>query len=1368
MKKIVSFSAGLILSLLAYNASAQTQQWWDNNGTSAATGGTWDTSSSFWAPSATLTASTVPFANNNFAIFTAGSTTITALTITVPGAVTCEGIGNGTTDAGASSGAQVTTLTFSGGGSINLPSGTWSFECGSATANNMVISVPITGSGGIIQHNEGSLSLDANNTYSGGTTMTGGQIIYFNNNNSFGTGTVNITSTPGSSLLNTLGSLVTLPNAFSINNGGQILNFGQGNVTCTGPWTLLATPQLKNNAGSTTLTISGAISGAFGLDMLCDNTGAQITLSGPNTYTGVTSIGLNGAGATTIVNVSSINSVTTPAPQASSSLGKPSSVANGTIAMGYTTIAGEMIYTGSGETSDRVINLAGTTGGAIIEMDGTGPLVLTSAFTATGAGAKTLTLQGSSTAANTISGAIVNSSSATSLTKAQAGTWVLSGANTFTGNTTISAGTLTIGGAGKWGGGTYAGTISDAGVFNFSSSSPQSFTGIISGAGAITDAGSGVLTLLASNSITGTTTISASSGGLQLGNGTTKDGTITGAISIGATGLLVYDPGYGSVTNSKVLSGAGNVTKNGPADLTISGNANTFAGIPSVVINGGSVTTGGDGATPGASGNFGAVPGSFTYNDIVLNGGTLRGNNASFLFHANRGILLTSSSSVSSLTNCTTIIQGAISDGGNGYGLTMTATTPVVGGKAGQVTLEGVNTYSGSTTISGGILSLIQNGAISNSSSLVIGSGGTFDVSALTSGSPNGYFTLSSATSLTASGTGLGTSVPTTAAVINGNPTNYINLGTQTLNLNITPTNNTGDELQPALYIAEGTLVLNGNTINVVNNGPALGYGAYTLIQQAFGNIISNAVALTFNGVTGSGMVSTAQAYLTVVGGALVLNVVPNPSGADTTTGYFNNWTPYPPTTTYGTTSLVVSGTVSNASGGVATSADTITVQLQGSSAVTATIGANGSYSATLTIPGTLKPGYYVITNTLAPGANGPSTLGATPATDSSTALFITTAPLTITANSPTETYGTLTAGYSGAGSTQFVPTGLQNGETVGSVTMTQFMSPVVGGAPPANTTNSWTGTYTVMPGAATGGTFSAANYTITYVAGVLTISPASLTITAADGSSTYGTAYSQLGVGLTTNESPAAPLFTASAMQNGQSSDSIVLTLTSTGGPPSSPATTYSIVPSAAGPNANAAFAYDKTNFNAANYSIAYDNGTLTVNPLPVILTGTEPYSGSPSAPYTVLSVVNPVGSDVVTVAGGPPVTLAGSSVSATPWPITAGISSLTLGGAAAANYTVGGSASGSVTITNSYPAITIASGTLVATGLQVCWPTEPGVSYNVLTNGIMINGAAPSWVLDTAVSPYTGDGNTDCIIIPSASLPSTNIFVLIQQTEY
>ena len=165
-----------------------------------------------------------------------------------------------------------------------------------------------------------------------------------------------------------------------------------------------------------------------------------LTLTGPSTYQGPTAI-QNGT-----IRVASINS--TNNGSASSNLGTPSTV-NGAIALGATSTTGQLTYVGAGETTDRPINLAGTTGGGVLDASGTGPLVFSSAFTATGAGSKTLTLQGTSTNANAILGAITNNSAAnlTSLAKNGSGLWILAGTNTFTGTTLVNTGTLAINGS---------------------------------------------------------------------------------------------------------------------------------------------------------------------------------------------------------------------------------------------------------------------------------------------------------------------------------------------------------------------------------------------------------------------------------------------------------------------------------------------------------------------------------------------------------------------------------------------------------------------------------------------------------------------------------------------------------------------------------------------------------------------------------------------------------------------------------------------------------------------------------------------------------------------------------------------------------
>jgi len=134
--------------------------------------------------------------------------------------------------------------------------------------------------------------------------------------------------------------------------------------------------------------------------------------------------------------------------------------------------------------------------------------------------------------------------------------------------------------------------------------------------------------------------------------------------------------------------------------------------------------------------------------------------------------------------------------------------------------------------------------------------------------------------------------------------------------------------------------------------------------------------------------------------------------------------------------------------------------------------------------------------------------------------LTITPAALSITASDATKTYGqtpTLTA---------FTSSGLQNGETIGSVTLAS-----TGSAATAGVSGS---PYAITASNATGGTFSAGNYTITYNNGALTITPAALSITASDASKSYG-------------QTPTLSAFTSNGLQNGETIGSVTLASTGT-----------------------------------------------------------------------------------------------------------------------------------------------------------------------------------------------------------------------------
>jgi autotransporter-associated beta strand protein len=453
----------VICVLLAQNASAATLTYYFHvNGTSPDFGIlpndnlSWD--NLVWAtnaagPPVTNWVDGSTLANPGFPRF---NSTTTPYTVTV---------NNSEINAGIFGAAGVTiTINAAGSGNLNVVPNTTltgglptqGFFTGGGT---VIINAPITGTGGLnIPAGGGSDQLFGNNTYSAGTTLSSSATLtYFNNNNSFGTGPININTASGTfaNLLSTGGSsgtplTITLANTFTNFTGGFV-NFASGAFTpvvCTGPMYLQTfNSNIRNNGDtSASLTLNGAINGS-GTLTFSGNNGGTIILGGASKYTGKTLIagGSNIPGIGIIMSVTSINRVS--GGSATSNLGAPTTVANGTIGIGSSTFTSTLIYMGPGETSDRVIDLPGTTGGATLQADGTGALVLTANNTATGAGAKTLTLQGSNTGANSI-GKIVNSGSgATAVVKAQGGSWKLTGANTYTGGTTINAGTLEISGS---------------------------------------------------------------------------------------------------------------------------------------------------------------------------------------------------------------------------------------------------------------------------------------------------------------------------------------------------------------------------------------------------------------------------------------------------------------------------------------------------------------------------------------------------------------------------------------------------------------------------------------------------------------------------------------------------------------------------------------------------------------------------------------------------------------------------------------------------------------------------------------------------------------------------------------------------------
>ncbi|WP_158798400.1 MBG domain-containing protein [Pedobacter sp. L105] len=243
--------------------------------------------------------------------------------------------------------------------------------------------------------------------------------------------------------------------------------------------------------------------------------------------------------------------------------------------------------------------------------------------------------------------------------------------------------------------------------------------------------------------------------------------------------------------------------------------------------------------------------------------------------------------------------------------------------------------------------------------------------------------------------------------------------------------------------------------------------------------------------------------------------------------------------------------------------------------------------------------------------------------------LSVTSAPLTITANSQTKVYGealpTLTASY----------TGFVNGDTQASLTT----------LPTLTTTATATSSVTGSPYPITASGAVDLNYTISYVAGNLSVSAAALTITADNQTKGYGA---------------ALPALTASysGFVNGDTQASLTTqpTLTTTATPTSSVAgSPYTITASGAvSPNYTITYTHGNLSVTTAALTITADNQTKTYGA--AVPTLTASYSGFVNGDTQASLTTQPTLTTTAT---------ATSSVSGSPYPITAS-------GAVSPNYTI------------------------------------------------------------------------------------------------
>ena len=835
------------------------------------------------------------------------------------------------------------------GGNILLGSGTLTIASNSDVITRTYSGV-ISGSGGSInKENVGTLVLAGINTYSGTTTISNG-ILAFSGDTS---------QLRGNIVDNTLLEFTqTADSSFS----GSISGIGTVLLQSSNTLTLFGTNTYSEQTLILTGTLQAGVVGAFSPTSRFTLSNASNAFLDLNNYN-QTIASLSGGGILG-GNVSlGSGTLTLGGNNRSTSYAGIISGSGGLVKQGTGTfsLSGTNIYSGSttinGGGIQALANNAFSPNSAIFITNTAGVVLDLNNFNETigslsGGGSVggdvhlglgTLTL-GSDNTSSTYSGVIRGTGG---LVKQGTGSFVLTRANTYQGMTTISSGTLIFSGDTSL----LGGNVVDQGALIFTQAANSSFSGEISGTGTVTLNGSATLVFFGINSYSGATTINsgtlqaginyafsptsavvmANSAGSALDLNTSYEiigslsggGAAGGNVFLGGTlSSLTLGGDNKSTTYSGVISGGGVLIKEGRGNFVLTG-TNTYAG--TTTINGGTLTLCGN--TSLLEGNivdnaalvFNQSNDS-SYSGLISGPGTVTqsGSGTLTFFGTNTytGITTISSGTLIFIQDTSSLTGNMIDNGALVFDQTQNSTFSGVISGSGSVaqngiatlTLPGINTYSGTTTISSGVLifsadtsqlsgNMIDNGSlIFNQSDNSIFSGEISGIGIVTqSGSAaltlsganiySGTTTISSGSLILSGDTsGLGgniidggalifdQSVNSTFAGLISGPGPVSQNGSTTLNLSGNNTYN------GTTTISSGTLVFLGDTSglagNIVDNG-SLVFDQTT--NTTFSGAITGIGTLNQAGVnvlTLTGSRNTYSGTTTVTSGTLQAGVV--------------------------------------------------------------------------------------------------------------------------------------------------------------------------------------------------------------------------------------------------------------------------------------------------------------------------------------------------------------------------------------------------------------------------------------------------------------------------------------------------------------
>ncbi len=706
-----------------------------------------------------------------------------------------------------------------------------------------------SGASNLIQAGSGTLTLSSASSYTGGTLINSGAVSVANNTalgagsvavatgtaldvnggitiinaiNLTGTGAINDSSSSGIDMLKgavALGSASTISAA-----SGSTLEFLNGSISGASALTL---------SGLGTINLQEAVTGLTSLSSTVANLtlGAGITSTGAQTYSNAVTVGgtetltttnnaitfngtLNGAGALTLASgaaqniLSGVVGGTTP-------LINLSSTGSGGISIGSNvTTDGSQSYTGTTVLASSVtLKDTSASGGvtlAAVTGNGNGLIINTNGSSA-------------------ITGIFADGSGASSLTQAGNGTLTLSGANSYTGGTTVNDGSL-----------------------DFSTNTGLGSGAVLIQSGGLLGASGDLTNIMNAITLTGTASLYALD--------TSGTDIFKGAITLTAGGAPVIGANTGSTIEfTNTINGAADLLLSGPGAVNFQGVVGGSGALNSIsesavagLTLGANVTTNGSQSYSGST----AVE--------LSSGVTLTSNNSSIAFGSSTSLnsssttlenLIINTSSGATLAgtigNLNNLSSLTFSGGGTLSSVVSGATTLTL--NSGTLIVSGLETYTGVTNVSGGTLQVGATNATSGASAITISSGAALNLNGFSTliGSLSGAGSIANIASGQTLTSAQGTTSSTYSGTLSGAGTFQLgNTAADTATLTLSGNNSSLADI----VIQHGILQVSANN-SLANTLTTIASGAELTLNTSTNTTFSNAILANGTGVSVAGAI---------------------------------------------------------------------------------------------------------------------------------------------------------------------------------------------------------------------------------------------------------------------------------------------------------------------------------------------------------------------------------------------------------------------------------------------------------------------------------------------------------------------------------